>query len=202
MRRAGLTVCMVAAMLCVAQVSAQTFPSKPVRLINPNPPGGSIDIQARIYSQKLQELWGQAVVVEYKTGGGTMVGYDYVAKSAPDGYTVGMAVTTLVVLGALRPNPPYDTVQGLAGVMLTATSSIMIVASPMLPANTLAEVIALAKREPGKLTYGSPGAGGANPLAFELLKQSAAVDIVHVPFKGGAQAYPELMAGRIDLQVD
>jgi len=181
---------------------AQVFPLKPVRIVNPNPPGGSIDIQARIYAQKLQEMWGQAVVVDYKTGGGTLIGMDHVAKSAPDGYTLGMAVTTLVILPALRPTMPYDTVKDLAGVMLTATSSIMIVGSPTLEANTLAEVIALAKKRPGKLTYASPGPGGANHLAFELLKQSTGIDILHIAFKGGAQAYPEVMAGRIDLQVD
>ena len=185
-----------------ADAQAQAFPTKPVRIVNPNPPGGAIDIQARIYAQKLQELWGQPVVVDYKTGGGTMVGMDHVAKSAPDGYTIGMAVTPLVILPALRPTMPYDTVKDLAGVTLAATSSIMIVGSPMLEANTLAEVIALAKKRPGKLTYGSPGPGGANHLAFELLKQIAGIDILHIAFKGGAQAYPELMAGRIDLQVD
>ncbi len=185
-----------------AAAGAQTYPVKPVRIVNPNPPGGSIDIQARIYAQKLQEMWGQAVVVDYKTGGGTLIGMDHVAKSAPDGYTIGMAVTTLVVLPALRPTMPYDTVKDLAGVIMTATSSIMIVGSPTLEANTLAEVIALAKKRPGKLTYASPGPGGANHLAFELLKVSAGIDILHVAFKGGAQAYPEVMAGRIDLQVD
>ncbi|MSQ52644.1 MAG: tripartite tricarboxylate transporter substrate binding protein [Betaproteobacteria bacterium] len=184
------------------QAQAQTYPAKPVRIVNPNPPGGSIDIQARIYAQKLQEIWNQPVVVDYKTGGGTMVGMEHVAKSAPDGYTIGMAVTAMVILPALRSSMPYDTVKDLAGVMLTATSSIMIVGSPTLEANTLAELIALAKKRPGKLAYASPGPGGANHLAFELLKQSAGIEILHVAFKGGAQAYPEVMAGRIDLQVD
>jgi len=184
------------------EVQAQAFPVKSVRIINPNPPGGAIDIQARIYAQKLQELWGQPVVVDYKTGGGTVVGMDYVAKSAPDGYTIGMAVTALVIFPALRPTMPYDTPKDLAGLMLAATSSIMLVGSPTLEANTLAEVIALAKKNPGKLTYATPGPGGANHLAFELLKQSAGIDVLHVAFKGGAQAYPEVMAGRIDLQVD
>jgi tripartite-type tricarboxylate transporter receptor subunit TctC len=192
-----------AGLFAPAAATAQAYPAKPVRLINPNPPGGSIDIQARLYSQKLQELWGQPVVVDYRTGAGTMNGMDHVAKSAADGYTIGMAVTPLVILPALRTTPmPYDTVNDLAGVMLTATSSIMIVGSPTLEANNLAEVIALAKKRPGKLTYGSPGPGGANHLAFELFKQAAGVDILHVPFKGGAQAYPEVMAGRIDMHVD
>ena len=181
---------------------AQGFPSRTVRLINPNPPGGAIDIQSRMYAQKLQEMWGQPVVVEYKAGGGTLAGMDYTVKSAPDGYTIGMAVTPLVIYPALRSDMPYDTAKDLAGVTLTAVSSVMIVAAPTLEANTLAEVIALARKKPGKLTYASPGSGGANHLAFELLKQSAGIDILHIPFKGGAQAHPEVMAGRVDLQVD
>lgn len=201
-RHAALLMAFAMPSLHAGVALAQTFPVKPVRIINPNPPGGSIDIQARLYAQKFQEMWGQPVVVDYKTGGGTMVGMEHVARSAPDGYTIGMAVTAMVILPALRPSMPYDTAKELAGVMLTATSSIMIVGSPTLEANTLAEVIALAKKNPGKLTYATPGPGGANHLAFELLKQSAGIDILHVPFKGGAQAYPEVMAGRIDLQVD
>ncbi len=205
MKRFRATIALLAAVLVfpvAGDSRAQNFPAKPIRLINPNPPGGAIDIQARLYAQKLQELWGQPVVVEYKTGGGTLIGMDHTVKSAPDGYTIGMAVTPLVIFPALRTSMPYDTSKDLAGVTLAAVSSIMIVAAPTLEANTLAEVIALAKQRPGKLTYGSPGAGGANHLAFELLKQSTGIDIVHVPFKGGAQAYPEVMAGRIDLQVD
>ncbi len=182
--------------------SAQNFPTKQVTLVVPNPPGGSIDIQARLYAAKLQEMWKQNVIVEYKAGGGTLIGMDFTAKSAPDGHTICMAVTPLVILPALQPKMPYDTVKDLAGVTLTGVSSILIASSPTLPANNLAEVIALAKKSPGKLTYGTPGAGSSMHLAGELLKSMAGVDLLHVPFKGGAQAYPELMAGRIDLFLD
>lgn len=182
-------------------VAAQTFPVRPVNLVVPNPPGGAIDIQARIYAQKLQAIWGQPVIVDYKPGAGTALGMEHVAKSAPDGHTVGMVVTPLVILPALR-KMPYDTLRDLAPVTMTGTSSIMIAASPSLPAANLAEVIALAKKQPGKLTYASPGLGSSMHLAGELLKMEAGIDILHVPFKGGAQAYPELMAGRIDLQLD
>ena len=183
-------------------VFAQAFPSKQVMLMVPNPPGGAIDIQGRIYAQKLQEIWNVPVVVEYKPGAGTMIGYDYIAKSAPDGHTIGMAVTTLQIFPALRDKMPYDTLKDLAPVMMTGVSSIMIAGSPNLQANNLAELIALAKKNPGKLSYASPGSGSAMHLAFELLKQEAGIDILHVPFKGGQQAYPELMASRIDLQLD
>jgi tripartite-type tricarboxylate transporter receptor subunit TctC len=188
--------------LAAGAAGAQNFPTRPVTLVVPNPPGGAIDIQGRLYAQKLQELWKQPVIVEYKAGGGTLIGMDYTAKAAPDGYTMCLAVTPLVILPALQPKMPYDTVRDLAGVTLTAVSSIMIAGSPTLPANNLAEVIALAKKNPGKLTYGSPGTGSSMHLAGELLKTMTGIDMLHVPFKGGAQAYPELMAGRIDLLLD
>ena len=181
---------------------AQAFPSRTVTLVVPNPPGGAIDIQARIYAQKLQELWGQPVIVDYKPGAGTLLGMEHVAKSAPDGHTLCLVVTPLVILPALREKMPYDTLKDLAPVTLTGVSSIMIAASPTLHASNIAELIALAKKQPGKLTYASPGLGSSMHLAGELLKMEAGIDLLHVPFKGGAQAYPELMAGRIDLQLD
>ena len=192
----------VAACLLSASAGAQDFPTKTVSIIVPNPPGGSIDVMARVFADGLQKLWGgKPVIVEYKPGAGTMVGMDYVAKSPPDGHTIGMVVTPMVILPALR-KMPYDTLKDLAPVTMTGTASIMIAASPNLPAHNLSEVIQLAKKNPGKLTYASPGAGSSMHLAGELLKQEAGIDMLHVPFKGGAQAYPELMAGRIDLQLD
>jgi tripartite-type tricarboxylate transporter receptor subunit TctC len=181
---------------------AQAFPSRTVTLVVPNPPGGAIDIQARIYAQKLQDLWGQPVIVDYKPGAGTLLGMEHVAKSAPDGHTLCLVVTPLVILPALREKMPYDTLKDLAPVTLTGVSSIMIAASPTLQAGNIAELVALAKKQPGKLTYASPGLGSSMHLAGELLKMEAGIDLLHVPFKGGAQAYPELMAGRIDLQLD
>jgi tripartite-type tricarboxylate transporter receptor subunit TctC len=191
----------IAAGIAATAAGAQEFPSKPVSIIVPNPPGGSIDVMARVFAQGLQDMWGKPVIVEYKPGAGTMLGMEYVAKSAPDGHTIGMVVTPMVILPALR-KMPYDTLKDLAPVTMTGTSSIMIAASPTLAAKNLHEVIELAKKSPGKLTYASPGAGSSMHLAGELLKQEAGIDMLHVPFKGGAQAYPELMAGRIDLQLD
>lgn len=191
----------IAACLVATCALAQDFPSKTVSVVVPNPPGGSIDVMARVFAQGLQEMWGKPVIVEYKPGAGTMVGMNYVAKSTPDGHTLGMVVTPMVILPALR-KMPYDTLKDLAPVTMTGTSSIMIAASPDLPANNLRDVIQLAKKNPGKLSYASPGAGSSMHLAGELLKQEAGIDMLHVPFKGGAQAYPELMAGRIDLQLD
>lgn len=181
---------------------AQQFPTKTVSLVVPNPPGGSIDVMARVFADGLQKMWdGKAVIVEYKPGAGTMIGMDFVAKSDPDGHTIGMVVTPMVILPALR-KMPYDTLKDLAPVTMTGTSSIMIAGAPNMPANNLREVIALAKKNPGKMTYASPGAGSSMHLAGELLKQQAGIDILHVPFKGGAQAYPEVMSGRVELQLD
>lgn len=180
----------------------QAFPSKNVTIVVPNPPGGSIDVMARVFADGLQKMWdGKPVIVEYKPGAGTMIGMDYVAKSEPDGHTIGMVVTPMVILPALR-KMPYDTLKDLAPVTMTGTSAIMIAAAPNLPANDLRGVIEMAKKNPGKMTYASPGAGSSMHLAGELLKQQAGIDILHVPFKGGAQAYPEVMAGRVELQLD
>ena len=120
--------------------SAQNFPTKQVTLVVPNPPGGSIDIQARLYAAKLQEMWKQNVIVEYKAGGGTLIGMDFTAKSAPDGHTICMAVTPLVILPALQPKMPYDTLRDLAGVTLSAVSPILIGGSPTLEANNIADL--------------------------------------------------------------
>jgi len=200
--RPGRWIAFVFFLVLCGSALAQAFPSRTVTLVVPNPPGGAIDIQARVYAQKLQELWGQPVIVDYRPGAGTLLGMEHVAKSAPDGHTLCLVVTPLVILPALREQMPYDTLKDLAPVTLTGVSSIMIAASPALQAGNIAELIALAKKQPGKLTYASPGLGSSMHLAGELLKMEAGIDLLHVPFKGGAQAYPELMAGRIDLQLD
>jgi tripartite-type tricarboxylate transporter receptor subunit TctC len=185
-----------------ALAAAQSFPSRTVSLVVPNPPGGAIDILGRVFAQKLQEMWKVPVIVDNRAGGGTLVGMDYTAKSAPDGHTICMVVTPLVIFPAIREKMPYDTLKDLAPVTMTGIASIMIAASPSLEANNIPELIALAKKRPGKLTYATPGSGSSMHLAFELLKMEAGVDVLHVPFKGGAQAYPEVMSGRIDMQLD
>jgi tripartite-type tricarboxylate transporter receptor subunit TctC len=183
-------------------VQAQSFPTKPVHLIVPNAPGGSIDILARLFSQKLQEVWGQPVIVDYKPGVGTVLGTDYVAKSAPDGHTLGMVITGHVINPSLRSNMPFDTVKDLSGVSMTAISHVVIEATAALEANSLAELIALAKKQPGKIGYASPGSGSAMHLAGELLKSLAGIDIVHVPYKGSGPAYGDVISGRVQLMID
>lgn len=178
------------------------FPSKAVSIVVPNPPGGAIDLLGRVFAQKLQEMWGVNVLVDNKAGGGTLLGMEYVARSAPDGHTIGMVATPMVILPALREKMPYDTFKDLAPVTLTGIASILLVSSPNFPASTLPEMVALAKKSPGKLTYATPGSGSAMHLTMELLKLETGIDVLHVPFKGGAQAYPETMSGRIDMQLD
>ncbi len=194
----------ILAALCGASDSApaQDYPNHTVTLVVPNAPGGSMDILARLFAKQLQALWKQSVVVVYKPGAGTAVGTEFVARSAPDGHTIGLVVTSHVINPSLRPNLPFDTVRDLAGVTLTAVSHIVIEATPSLPINTVPELIAYAKKNPGKLTYATPGSGSAMHLAGELLKTKAGIDMVHVPYKGSGPAYPDIFSGRVDLMID
>jgi tripartite-type tricarboxylate transporter receptor subunit TctC len=182
--------------------AAQTFPTKPVRLVVPFPPGGATDIIGRMVSAKMQEVWGQSVIVENKPGAGTVVGTDAVAKAAPDGYTMGMVVTAHVINPALRQNMPYDTLRDLAAVTQVSVQQLVVAAYPALEANSIAELIALAKRNPGKLSYATPGSGTAMHLSVELLKTAAGIDIVHVPYKGGAPAQQDVIGGRVPILLD
>ena len=181
---------------------AQGFPSKPVTIIVPNAPGGAIDILARLLERQLSEIWKQPVMVVYKAGAGTVIGTDFVAKSAPDGHTIGLVVTAHVINPSLRKSMPYDTLKDLSGVSMLASSPIVLTAAPSLPVNNLQDVIALAKKKPGKLSYASPGSGSSMHLGAELLKTTAGIDILHTPYKGAGGAYPDVFAGRVDLLVD
>ena len=181
--------------------SAQgAWPNRPVKLVVPFGAGGATDIIARLISQKLGELWGQGVVVDYKPGAGTVLGTDFVAKSAPDGYTMGMVITAHVINPSLRASMPFDTLKDLSGVSLVAISHILLAATPSLEANNIRELIALAKKTP--LSYATPGTGTSMHLAGELLKTLAGIDMVHVPYKGGSAAYPDVIAGRVPLLFD
>jgi len=181
---------------------AQAYPNKPVMLIVPNQPGGAIDILARLLEKGLNETWKQPVVVQYKPGAGTVVGTDFVAKSAPDGHTIGLVITGHMINPSLRKNMPFDTLKDLSGVSLLATSPIVISATNKLPANNVKELVELAKKEPGKLTYASPGSGSSMHLGGELLKVAAGIDMVHAPYKGAGGAYPDVISGRVDLLID
>ena len=206
MIRRTLGAALAAAALVVAFAgpapAADTFPTKPVKLIVPFPPGGATDIVARLLSQRLQEIWGQTVIVDYKPGAGTVVGTDLTAKSPPDGYTLGVVITAHMINPSVRSNMPYDTLKDLSGVSMLAISHIVLVATNSLAASNISELVALAKKQPGALSYATPGTGTAMHLAGEMLKNLAGIDIVHVPYRGGAAAYPDVITGRVQLQFD
>lgn len=166
------------------------------------PPGGPVDILARAVAAKLQESWNEPVVVEDRPGAGTVIATDAVVKAAPDGYTIGLTNTPLLINPSLLPSMPYDTVKDIAGISLLTTNTIVLVAHPSVPANSLAELIALAKKRPGKLTFASPGNGTSTHLAGALLNSRAGINMVHVPYKGAVPAQADLLAGRVDVMFD
>jgi tripartite-type tricarboxylate transporter receptor subunit TctC len=192
----------IAALAVPLRAAARDFPAGPVKIIIPFAPGGPTDTVGRLIGQKLQEIWGQPVIIDYKPGAGTAIGADFVAKSAPDGLTIGMVNSSFAVNPSLRRSLPYDTVKDLAGITQIANLELAIVARPDTPFNNVRELVAYAKKNPGKLTYGTPGAGSTTHLGAELLKREAGFDMLHAPFKGSAPAHTELMGGRIDLVFD
>ena len=166
------------------QAAAQTYPERVVRIINPYPPGGSVDVMARILAQKLTDDLGQQVIVENRSGGGGNTGSDFVAKAEPDGYTLLFtAPGPLTVNQTLYSKLPFDPAKDFAPVALFATAPIVLIVNPGVPANGVQELIALAKNEPGKLNFASAGNGTTNHLSGELFKSMANIDIVHVPYR-------------------
>jgi tripartite-type tricarboxylate transporter receptor subunit TctC len=188
------------AVLPLAASAQAAFPSKPVTIVVPNAPGGAIDILARLLERSLSDTWKQPVIVQYKPGAGTVLGTDFVAKAPADGHTIGLVITGHMINPSLRKSMPFDTLKDLAGVSLLASSPVVITATSKLPANNLKDLIALAKN--GKLSYASPGSGSSMHLGAELLKTTAGIDVLHTPYKGAGGAYPDVIAGRVDLLVD
>jgi tripartite-type tricarboxylate transporter receptor subunit TctC len=177
-------------MAAAALVHAQAFPAKPVRIVVPFPPGGGADSLARIMQPALSRLWGQPVVVENKPGASGHIGADLVASSPADGYTLMMSSTASLT---------EKNVAQFAPVTLVSASPYVVVANPKVPAASIRELVDYARRNPGKLTFGSSGTGAASHLSAELFKSLAGVDLLHVPYKGTGQAVTDLVAGQIDL---
>jgi tripartite-type tricarboxylate transporter receptor subunit TctC len=169
---------------------AQDFPAKPIRIIVPFPPGGGADALSRIMQPSLTKLWGQPVIIENKPGASGIIGADFVAGSAPDGYTLLMSSTGAVT---------EKNVAQFAPVTLVSASPYVVVANPKVQASSIRELIELAKKNPGKLSFGSSGTGAASHLSAELFKSLAGVDMLHVPYKGTGQAVTDLLAGQIDV---
>ena len=179
---------------------AQNYPSKPIRIIVPFPVGGVADIYSRLVGNRLTELWGQPVLIENRTGAGGNIGADLVAKAAPDGYTIGIgSIGTHAVNVALFSKMPYDPVKDFAPIALLVDADGLLVVHSSVAANSVAELIALARARPGGLTYASAGAGTASHLAGELFKSIAKVDLLHVPYKGNVPAITDLLAGQTSL---
>ena len=198
MKRFALAALLCAALTAVAQTAA--FPSRPVTLIVPFPPGGGTDTGARIVAQKLSAKWGQQVIVENKGGAAGSIGADLVAKAKPDGYTILMGnIGTQAINPSLYKKLPYDPDKAFAPISLVAELPLAMMVNPQVPAKTAKEFIAYAKSRPGQLSYSSSGAGGAPHLAAEMFKLATGSFIVHVPYRGGGPAVQDLIAGHVQL---
>ncbi|MCC6777591.1 MAG: tripartite tricarboxylate transporter substrate binding protein [Hyphomicrobiales bacterium] len=187
----------------LAPVGAQTFPSRTVTVVVPFPAGGSVDGVARILVQKLNETVGQSFIVENRPGGASgTVGANAVAKSAPDGYTLMVSASVHVINPFLYKSVPYDVVTDFTPVSLIADGPLIVSTTPGMPANTLAEVLALARKDPQKYTFGTTSVGSASHLAIELIKREAGLDTLVIAYKGTAPALTDLMSGQIHLLAD
>jgi tripartite-type tricarboxylate transporter receptor subunit TctC len=187
----------------VATAQASDFPTKAIRIVVPFPPGGATDAAARLVAVKMAEHWGQPVLVDNRAGAGGNVGSELVAKSPADGYTLVMGVTgSHAINTSLYARMPYDPVADFVAISQVAVVPNVLVVHPSVPAKNLAELMALAKKEPGKLNYASLGNGTAAHLGMEMLKSEAGVDITHVPYKGSAPAVSDLLAGQVQMMVD
>jgi len=185
--------------LLAGDVCAQSYPNKPVKLINPYAAGGGVDLLARLVALKLQEKWGQPFVVESKPGAGGNVGMDFVARSVPDGYTLLVTTSTLTTNPYFFAKMPFDAERDLAPISMLALQEFYLVANNDLPVKTVGDLIAYAKANPGKLTYSTPGIGTPQHLGGELLKTLAGIDIVHVPYKGQAPAANAVLSGEVAI---
>jgi tripartite-type tricarboxylate transporter receptor subunit TctC len=198
-RYPALALALLALSTLASPAAAQGYPAKPVRVIVPFTPGGAIDLIARLVGQRLSERLNTPFVIENRPGGGTNIGAEVAARSAPDGYTLFMASTSQAVNVTLYPKLTYDLFKDFAPVTLVAINPNVLVVHPSLPVKNVKELIALAKRKPGALTYASSGSGTSSHLAGELLKLLAGIDLVHVPYKGAGPAITALLSGEVDL---
>ena len=196
MRALVIAAAAIAASPAAAQ---QSYPARPVRLIGPFPPGGSTDPMARMIATRLNERWGESVVVDNRPGGNTLIGYGAVVKSQPDGYTMGWATPSLLSNASLLPHIPYDPLKDFVAIATASRQRNMLVVHPSVPANNLQELIALAKAKPGQLTFGSSGIGTNVHLSGALFNIVNGLDIRHIPYKGSGPLSTDLLSGRVDL---
>jgi tripartite-type tricarboxylate transporter receptor subunit TctC len=186
--------------LCVVATPAAAqadYPSRPVRIVVPSPPAGGTDIVARVMAQHFSKALGQSFFVENKPGAGNMIGIEAVARAPADGYTLLMVASTLALNSVLYKKVPYDPIRDFTPITLAATAPNVLIVNPSLPAQSLAEFIALARQKPGQLSYGTPGIGTSPHLCMELLKSMAGIDLQHVPYRGTAPAVTDVISGQI-----
>lgn len=191
----------LALLLCLLSpaVIAQAFPSKPLRLVLRSPPGGTDDLLGRLIAQKMPDFLGQQVVVDYRTGAGGLVAWQYVSQSPPDGYTLMLAASGLGAIRTLRPDATIDPWRDFAWLSQVVNYQLVVLVHPSLPVQNLKQLIATAKAKPGRLSYGSSGIGATPHLAGEYLKAAANIDIMHVPYKGAGPMYVDLLGGRLEM---
>ena len=190
--------CLIAIVCQIAQ--AEDFPSRPVRIVVANPPGGTADLIGRLLAKILAEMWQQSVIVDNRGGGSGAIGTDLVAKATPNGYTLivsapGPITTNAILFGKL----PYDPLRDLAPIMLIGVTPSLLMVGPTVPSKSIAELVALAKARPGKLNYASSGLGNPSHLQGAMFGKAAAIEIVHVPYKGGGPALIDMLAGHVEI---
>jgi len=200
MPKIAVVIAAVIAVLIVASVHAQNYPVKTVRIIVPFPAGGSTDVIGRVVAEQLAAAFGQQVIVDNRPGANGVIGTDLVAKAAPDGYTLLMGgIGSLSINPAIYSKIPYDPVRDFTAIIQIAQVPNVLVVHPSLPIKTVRELIALAKASPGKLSFSSSGSGSSDHMSGELFKSLAHVDLVHVPYKGGAPAITDAIAGQVSM---
>lgn len=198
-RRSVLFTLVLAAAAASNGALAQSYPERAVKLVVPYAPGGSADIVARLIADEWGKALGKSMFIENKAGAGGNLGVDAVAKSAADGYTIGLQTVSLAINPSLTPKMPYDTLKDLAPIGMVAASQHVLVVNNSLPVMNVKELLALAKSKPGKLTYGSAGGGSTFHMSAELFKALAGVAIVHIPYRGGGPALTDTIAGQVDM---
>ena len=199
MRRAAAIACI--SLSIAGGVNAQSFPTKPVRLISGFPAGGANDYHARVLAQKLSESFGQSVIVENRGGAGGTIAADGIAKAAPDGYNLLMGFGSLAVAPSVYAKLPFDVMKDFTAISLSCRIQNVLVVPSALPAKNVQELIALAKAHPGKMNYASSGTGATPHLSAEMFKSIARVDIAHIPYKGDTPAFVDLLAGQVDMMI-
>ena len=197
----GIVVAASTAMFTVA-AAAQEFPAKPVRIIVAYTPGGGTDLLGRLLAKKLTEAWNQQVIVDNRPGAGGNIGTEAMARAAPDGYTLGVAPSTHAIAPGLYSKLPFDTIKDFTFITLVASGPNIVVCHPSVPAKSVKELVALAKRRPGELTFASAGVGSTTHLAGEYFKSVTGINVVHIPYKGSSQAEIDLVGGQVSFMVD